>query len=331
MNNPVLLPKRKDYGFLKAPHNLPKIVPSSTGPFKITTKKGYIAQTCKPINIIQKLGNLQIKYELGHANFHDFSIPHSTISSTNSPSDKLVNANTNTEKNIYPSTTTAKSAKLSQPDQYVHQSTPPSLGLRSNTMVNLKAEHAKRQTYLPETGVNFPNLLRQHSTLNFPARSIRKSRTPTSSTLSSNHNEMFNIKPDYSYLKNEAVRIKDCYSCGVMNYYDNNCLTCKFRSKLMDVYAPKYLKSKKFFNQLERQHTISAIRSNKYLDDNLESYSTFKKSTNDLDDKSNENKSSNQIDDLNKEQTNDKKSNNNEPNGNEEDDDVIPKLTLWLV
>jgi hypothetical protein len=143
---------------------------------------------------------------------------------------------------------------------------------------------------------------------------------------------MFNIKPDYSYLKNEAIKIKDCYSCGVMNYYDNNCLTCKFRSKLMDVYAPKYMKSKKFLNQLERQHTISAIRSNKYLDDNnLESYSTFKKSTNDLDDKSNENKSSNQLDDLSKEQTSDKKANNNDSNGHEEDDDIIPKLTLWLV
>ena len=192
MNNPVLLPKRKDYGFLKAPPTLkglnifssnsltPTQLQASPPPpppnhshthsslpsymrLRLTTsglnhkKADYIAYTSKPLNhlISHKLDNIQIKYEL---------------KSSHPVAPQIA----------------SKTAATSPPNVQ------PEALLRSATLQNIdfKREHLKRQAYSIETGTNFGNLQRQHSLLCFPARNSPFIKNHTSTHLGLSHFEI---------------------------------------------------------------------------------------------------------------------------------------------
>jgi hypothetical protein len=288
MNNPVLLPKRKDYGFLKAPPSLKSIklvnIDASPGNlpsnlinrnnlpnymrFRLATtqnanistpKKDYIAHTTKPLNhlISHKLDNLQIKYELKSPNFSN-GLPTSnhpravtTINHNKIKTFGINSININTYNNS--STTPPNSSTSNQrPEDLVP--------LRAATLqsIDFKREHLKRIAYTSESGTNFLNLQRQHSFLSFPIRRLPL-KPSIGSLISSNHFDILttqirnsskrDISPqnhhnhqlNSSSSSDEQLIFADdpfskhvllnCNTCNISNNYNADCIMCKFKNK----------------------------------------------------------------------------------------------------
>ena len=68
MNHPVLLPKRKDFGFLKAPVVKSNFKSSSSlSRYTPAKRQEFMTETTKPITLTQSISSLKLKYELKSA------------------------------------------------------------------------------------------------------------------------------------------------------------------------------------------------------------------------------------------------------------------------
>ena len=304
MNNPVLLPKRKDYGFLKAPPSLKslKLVNIDTSPgnlpsnlinrnnlpnfmrFRLATtqngnvptpKKDYIAHTTKPLNhLIHKLDNIQIKYELKSPSFSNNSpiSNHQRAVTTKAQSKNSTFINNVNTNNGNSSTTPPNTSTSNQRQEDL-------VPYRSATLqtIDFKREHLKRQAYTSETGTNFLNMQRQHSFLSFPVRRVPL-KTSIGSLISSNHFEILTTQlrnsskrdkspqnhhqpqQNTSLSSDEPLVIGDdsfskpvllnCNTCNTSNHYNVDCIMCKFKNKFNGYNLSK--QSKRRVKKLEK-------------------------------------------------------------------------------
>lgn len=67
MNHPVLLPKRKEFGFLKPPQTKTNFKSSSIIRYIPGKRQEFITQTSKPLTLSQSIKTLRISYELKSA------------------------------------------------------------------------------------------------------------------------------------------------------------------------------------------------------------------------------------------------------------------------
>lgn len=275
MNHPVLLPKRKDFGFLKAPV-VKSNFKSSTSLSRYTPGKRqeFITETTKPITLTQSITTLKLKYELKSA--------------------------TILRPNVFES-----NSQHFKPDQ-------------NNIKIDLKKDHLDRNAYLSTTGTNFKNLKKQHRIVNIYSINSRKPKTADALR---RHGLMKSLR---QIQDNEEEK-----------YCKGDCISCKFGKCLkLDQYVT-FRGIKKPIDasvEYERTNTADSFRSVDFSTKTPNNRSTefseyFGKRS----------RKSGTFSDSPSKKTTDESfdpsiyQKYDDYNDDEEDDDIIPKLTLWLV
>lgn len=227
MNHPVLLPKRKEFGFLKAPRDKSPFKSSSMS--KVAAGSGVRQEflsssthSAKPINFVQSINSLKLKYELKSTHFFD---------------------------NKKPLETNFDNIKVNR------------TGAFNTIKFDLKKEHLDRQAYITSTGSNVKNLRRKHHLMNIYSLSDKLPKTASSLT----SQKSYRSKSFISCLKEANKREEENIECeNDPSRCRNDCLSCKFkkRPKQDQFVSMKNLKKPVDYNlEYERIKTMESMRS----------------------------------------------------------------------
>lgn len=209
MNNPVLLPKRREFGFLKGPkssltniNDLSTSVVAGSKNSAINTNRKNFFNEVKPINVTYEINKLKLKYEL--------KTPYWLIDSKhgNQQYDAQSMAKRYIDKLAMNKTGSFSRTEL--------------LGMTSNKLaVDDKQQHPGKTT-----PGNVTNMRSNHQVLNVYSKYY-------TDTTSSSTNNSPNLTNTHTHTPNR-LKLNELMVKGVNNgqkMYENNCLMCKFGPK----------------------------------------------------------------------------------------------------
>ncbi|RNA43252.1 hypothetical protein BpHYR1_024752 [Brachionus plicatilis] len=256
MNHPVLLPKRKEFGFLKPPQTQTNFKSSSIIRYTPGKRQEFITQTAKPVTLSQSIKTLRISYEL-------------------------------------------KSASMVNPRQYEWNSE----SFRPEQKSDLKKEHFRRQAYVTDTGTNFKNLKKQHHVLSIYSIDNKKPKTADS------------IRSKNGYLRKGEKK-----NCG------GTCVSCKFGKciKLEEFVTLKAIKKPDDYDRIPTANSLAESRTRTRTANRSTFSDIFSR-------KSRKSAALSESTDIKTTENTYENSLYQRLDDEEDDDDIIPKLTLWLV
>ena len=245
MNNPVLLPKRKDFGFLKPPSIpsqssifLKRMALSRSNKNQLSTKSisgnnpailhsnhhNSTPELSPDFNYM--FDPLKLKYEIKN---HLLGKSYAFCSGKNEYAARDLNVNRNVN-NVGSNNALVSSFSKKKPPNVVDKK-----GKHSPNQ--LKSAHSERQAYTLELGTNFSNQSKQHHLLSIPFNKLNNSAIQLSDVAELPLDEIgFSSK---RFLRNrEKTSITSCTRCGKL-YYDYKCLNCQFgKSKFGHKWMP---------------------------------------------------------------------------------------------
>ncbi|CAF0864939.1 unnamed protein product [Brachionus calyciflorus] len=277
MNHPVLLPKRKDFGFLKAPQEKLNFKSSSSvHRYTPGRRQEFITETCKPISLSQSINTLKLKYEF-------------------------------------------KSASLTRPFVTVSEN------FSSGVKLDLRKDHFDRQAYSTNKGSNVRNLKKQHHMINVYSINAKKPKTADSIRI---QNGKYISKLNEMEVGNEN------------DYHKTDCISCRFGKclKLNQLVALRGVKKPLVVNdEYDRIRTTESLHT---IDYGSKTPNNRSSEFSDYMTSGKRSRKSGMSSSLPHKKNNDETFSlhsvyRHKIEGNfddeDDDDDVIPKLTLWLV